>query len=79
MDGTKFDSSRDRGEPFPVENVGQAGVIAGWNEGLQGMKQGGHRVLVIPPGLGYGEAGFGGGVIPPNAWLVFKVELVEVR
>ena len=77
-DGTKFDSSRDRGEPFPVENVGQAMVIAGWNEGLQGMKVGGQRVLVIPPQLGYGEGGMPP-VIPPNATLVFNVEVLQIR
>lgn len=77
-DGTKFDSSRDRGEPYPVENVGQASVIMGWNEGLQGMKVGGHRKLVISPALGYGEPGMPP-VIPPNATLVFAIELIEIR
>jgi len=77
-DGTKFDSSRDRGEPlrFPI---GQGRVIKGWDEGLMSMKVGGHRVLIIPPDLGYGERGTPGGPIPPNATLVFDVELVDVQ
>ena len=76
-DGTKFDSSRDRGTPlqFPI---GQGRVIKGWEEGIGAMKVGEKRTLVIPPALGYGERGMGG-VIPPNATLVFKVELVGVR
>jgi peptidylprolyl isomerase len=76
-DGTKFDSSKDRGDTFPVRGVGRASVIKGWNEGLIGMKEGGKRVLVIPPDLGYGAAG-AGGAIPPNATLVFAVEAVKV-
>lgn len=76
--GTKFDASWDSGRSFPVQNVGNAGVIAGWNEGLQGMKAGGRRVLVIPAKLGYGEQGYPP-VIPPNSTLVFVVDANEVR
>lgn len=76
--GTKFDASVDRGETFPVQNIGSAGVIAGWNEGLQGMKEGGRRVLVIPSSLGYGDAGYPP-VIPSNATLVFMIDAVKVR
>lgn len=78
IDGTKFDSSRDRGEPYVVEQVGQAPVIPGWNQGLQGMKVGGHRLLVIPPALGYSVGGMPP-VIPPNATLVFQIELVRIQ
>jgi FKBP-type peptidyl-prolyl cis-trans isomerase FkpA len=75
-DGTKFDSSKDRGDPF-VFPLGVRHVIAGWDEGVQGMRVGGVRKLTIPPALGYGARG-AGGVIPPNATLVFEVELLGV-
>jgi FKBP-type peptidyl-prolyl cis-trans isomerase FkpA len=74
--GFKFDSSRDRGELFDFA-LGQGQVIAGWDEGVAGMKVGGRRKLVIPPALGYGDQG-AGGVIPPGATLIFDVELCRV-
>ena len=74
--GAKFDSSKDRGDPFSFP-LGGGRVIRGWDEGVQGMRVGGTRVLVIPPELGYGARG-AGGVIPPNATLMFEVELLAV-
>lgn len=75
--GKKFDSSRDRGQPI-IFSLGAGQVIVGWDKGLEGMKVGGQRTLIIPPQLGYGASG-SPGVIPPNATLVFDVELMGVR
>ena len=74
--GKKFDSSKDRGQPFSF-GLGGGEVLRGWDEGVKGMKVGGTRVLTIPPEMGYGARG-AGGVIPPNATLVFEVELLAV-
>lgn len=77
-DGKKFDSSRDRGKPFDFK-LGGGQVVRGWDEGVQGMKVGGLRKLTIPPELGYGSGGAGGGAIPPNATLFFDIELLGVK
>ena len=75
--GTKFDSSKDRGQTFQF-GLGRGMVIQGWDQGVEGMKVGGNRTLIIPPDLGYGSRG-AGGVIPPNATLLFDVELINVE
>jgi FKBP-type peptidyl-prolyl cis-trans isomerase FkpA len=76
--GKQFDSSRERGKPFRFV-IGSGGVIKGWEEGVQGMQPGGQRQLVIPADLGYGATGAGGGVIPPNATLLFDIELLAIE
>jgi len=77
MKGRMFDSSRDRG-PFNFQ-LGAGQVIPGWDQGFDGMKIGGRRRLIIPPSLGYGVDGAGGGIIPPNATLIFEMELLDVK
>lgn len=76
--GSQFDSSRTRGRPFEFL-LGAGRVIRGWDDGVAGMRVGGKRVLMVPPDLGYGAAGAGGGVIPPDTSLVFEVELLGVE
>ncbi len=76
--GKKFDSSLDRNEPFPFR-LGSGMVIKGWEEGVSTMKKGGKRKLIIPPNLGYGARGAGGGLIPPHATLIFDVELIDLH
>lgn len=76
--GQKFDSSYDRGQPFEVQ-IGAGKVIKGWDLGVVGMKEGGKRRLIIPPDLGYGAAGAGNGAIPPNATLIFDVEVLKIK
>ncbi|NHI88765.1 MAG: FKBP-type peptidyl-prolyl cis-trans isomerase [Candidatus Thorarchaeota archaeon] len=77
-DGTKFDSSLDRGEPLEFE-IGVGQVIQGWDEGVAGMKVGGKRKLTIPPELAYGDEDVGDGLIPANSTLIFEVELLDLK
>ena len=77
IDGTKFDSSLDRGKPFTFE-LGARQVIQGWDRGVRGMQVGGIRKLTIPPELAYGDRAVGGGLIPANSTLVFEVKLLEI-
>ncbi len=77
-DGSKFDSSLDRGQPFSFQ-LGAGRVIAGWDQGVAGMKVGGSRRLTIPPELAYGDRAVGGGLIPANSTLVFEVELLGIE
>ena len=77
IDGTKFDSSLDRGKPFTFE-LGARQVIQGWDRGVRGMQVGGFRKLTIPPELAYGDRAVGGGLIPANSTLVFEVKLLEI-
>jgi FKBP-type peptidyl-prolyl cis-trans isomerase len=77
-DGSKFDSSLDRGQPFGFQ-LGAGRVIAGWDQGVAGMKVGGSRRLTIPPELAYGDRAVGGGLIPANSTLVFEVELLGIE
>lgn len=76
--GKQFDSSRESGKPFRF-TIGEGEVIKGWEEGVQGMQPGGQRQLVIPPSLGYGATGAGGGAIPPQATLLFDIELLAIE
>ncbi len=78
LDGKKFDSSRDRGQPFAFV-LGAGHVIPGWDEGVATMRVGGRRKLIVPAKLGYGDAGAGGGTIPPGATLVFDIELLGIE
>ena len=76
--GAKFDSSYDRGEPFQF-TLGAGEVIKGWDIGIQGMKVGGKRKLIIPPELGYGSRNIGNGLIPPNSTLIFETEVLDAQ